>query len=153
MKAWVIDAGAGSAPGQAALRLADVDEPCAGAGELLVEVRAVGLNRADLSRRAGHYERIATRPQQPIAGLEAAGTVIAVGPDVEGFALGDPVMGMPSGAYAERALLDARLAMRVPAGLAWTEAASARRGFVFLFTDSAPGEQLRGLRVRLSLER
>jgi hypothetical protein len=37
--------------------------------------------------------------------------------------------------------------------LAWTEAASARRGFVFLFADSAPGEQLRGLRVRLSLER
>jgi len=124
MKAWVIDAGDGSAPAQASLRFADVEEPRAGAGELLLEIRAVGLNRADLSRRAGHYERIATRPPAPIAGLEAAGTVMAVGPGVEGFSPGDRVMGMPSGAYAERALLDARLAMRVPAGMAWTDAAA-----------------------------
>jgi NADPH:quinone reductase-like Zn-dependent oxidoreductase len=75
-------------------------------------VRAAGLNRADLSRRAGHFERIATRPTLPVAGLEAAGEVVAIGPGVEGFAIGDRVMGMPSGAYAEQALLDSRLAMR-----------------------------------------
>jgi NADPH2:quinone reductase len=74
--------------------------------------------------RAGHYERIDTRPPAPIAGLEAAGEVIAVGPGVAGFAVGDRVMGMPSGAYAERALLHHRLALRVPASMGWEQAAA-----------------------------
>lgn len=120
MKAHVIE-DAGGAP---VLRWREVADPRPGPGELLLRVRAVGLNRADLLRRAGHYERIATRPEAPIAGLEAAGEVIALGDGVEGFAVGDRVMGMPSGAYAEQALLHHRLALKVPDALGWERAAA-----------------------------
>lgn len=120
MKAHVIEAG-GDGP---ALRWRDVPDPVPGPGELLLRVRAVGLNRADLLLRAGHYERIGTRPPAPIAGLEAAGEVIALGPGVAGFALGDHVMGMPSGAYAQQVLLHHRLALKVPETLGWERAAA-----------------------------
>jgi len=116
MKAMVIEAG------QLALR--DVADPVPAAGELLVAVKAAGLNRADLALRSGHYEKIATRPPAPIAGLEAAGEVIALGPGVQGFRIGDRVMGMPSGSYAEKTLLQHRLALPVPPGLSWEEAAA-----------------------------
>ena len=120
MKAWLIEAG-GDGP-----RLAwrEIDDLVPGEHELLLRVRAVGLNRADLSRRAGHYERVVTRPPAPVAGLEAAGEVVAIGPGVAGWAIGDRVMGMPSGAYAEQTLIDHRLALRVPDGLAWVQAAA-----------------------------
>ncbi len=120
MKAWVIEEAAGGN------RLAwqDVDEPVPGDGELLIGVRAAGLNRADLMRRAGHYERIPLHLSAPIAGMEAAGEVLAVGPHVTGFAVGDRVMGMPAGAYAEKALIHARLAMHVPDALDWEAAAA-----------------------------
>jgi NADPH:quinone reductase-like Zn-dependent oxidoreductase len=111
-------------PDGPALRAEEVAEPVPGPGELLVAVRAIGLNRADLLLRAGHYERLATRPPAAIAGLEAAGEVIATGPGVSGFAVGDRVMGMPSGAYAERTLLHHRLAMPVPGALSWERAAA-----------------------------
>ena len=91
MKAWVIE----NKPLGNRLAWCEVPEPRPGQGELLVSVRAVGLNRADLSLRAGHFERISTRPPAPIAGLEAAGEVIAVGADVNEFRVGDRVMGMP----------------------------------------------------------
>lgn len=120
MKAWVIE----NKPLGNRLAWCEVPEPRPGQGELLVSVRAVGLNRADLSLRAGHFERISTRPPAPIAGLEAAGEVIAVGADVNEFRVGDRVMGMPSGAYAQQALMHARLAMRMPENLSWTEAAA-----------------------------
>jgi NADPH:quinone reductase-like Zn-dependent oxidoreductase len=113
---------AGSAGAE--LRWQEVPDPQPAPGELLVAVRAVGMNRADLLLRAGHYEGIATKPPAPIAGLEAAGEVIALGEGVTGFRLGDRVMGMPSGAYAEKVLLHHRLALRVPAGFSWEEAAA-----------------------------
>jgi NADPH2:quinone reductase len=120
MKAMVIVSGSAGAQ----LRWQEVPDPQPGPGELLVAVRAVGMNRADLLLRAGHYERIATKPPAPIAGLEAAGDVIALGEGVTDFRIGDRVMGMPSGAYAEKVLLHYRLALRVPAGFSWEEAAA-----------------------------
>lgn len=120
MKAWLIE----NDPAGNRIVWGDAPDPQPGPGELLVAVRAVGLNRADLARRAGHYERLPTRPPAPIAGLEAAGEVIALGAGVEGFRVGDRVMGMPSGAYAQRTLLHARLAMRMPAQMSWADAAA-----------------------------
>lgn len=116
----LIEPGAGGAE----LRLQQVPDPRAGPGELLLAVRAIGMNRADLLLRAGHYERIPTRPPAAIAGLEAAGEVIAIGDGTVGFKIGDRVMGMPSGAYAEKVLLHHRLALRVPNGFSWEEAAA-----------------------------
>jgi NADPH:quinone reductase len=120
MKAMVIAPGAEGNR----LELQEVPDPVPGPGELMLGVRAVGLNRADLLLRAGHYERLATKPPAAIAGLEAAGEVIAVGEGVQGFAIGARVMGMPSGSYAEKTLLHHRLAMRVPEGFSWEEAAA-----------------------------
>lgn len=120
MKAWLIE----SDPSGNRLLCQDVPDPVPGPDDLLIEVHAIGLNRADLSRRAGHFEQIPTRPSLPIAGLEAAGTVIAAGQSVRDFKVGDRVMGLPAGAYAEKTLLHARLAMRVPQSISWVQAAA-----------------------------
>lgn len=120
MKAWLIE----QKDGRAQLRFADLPDLAPGPHDLLLAVRAAGLNRADLGRNAGHYERVATKPPHPIAGLEAAGEVIAVGSAVSGWSVGERVMGMPSGAYAEQALLDHRLAVRIPDRLSWVQAAA-----------------------------
>jgi NADPH2:quinone reductase len=108
------------------LELRDVPEPVPQPGELLIRVRATALNRADLAMRRGAYPRLATGGDSPltIAGLEAAGEVAGLGADVSGFAIGDRVMAMCSGGYAEFTTLDHRLAVSVPARLSWTEAAS-----------------------------
>lgn len=126
MKAMVIAAGAAGNE----LQWQDVPDPVPGPGELLVAVKAVGMNRADLGLRAGHYERMPTKPPAPIAGLEAAGEVIGAGPGVTGFKPGDRVMGMPSGAYAQKTLLHSRVALRVPQDFSWIEAAAVPVAFL-----------------------
>jgi NADPH2:quinone reductase len=109
----------------AGLVVADVADPVARPGQLLVGVRAAGLNRADLAVRAGTHDR--TRPGTAraaapfVAGSELAGDVLAVGAGVEGWGTGDRVMGLGQG-YAELAVIDARMAMPVPDGLTWEEA-------------------------------
>ena len=120
MKAWLIE----PKDGRAQLRLADLPDLVPGPHDLLLKVRAAGINRADLGRNAGHYERVATKPPHPIAGLEAAGEVIALGSAVAGWSIGERVMGMPSGAYAEQVLIDHRLAVRIPDALSWVQAAA-----------------------------
>ena len=121
MKAWLIEKKADEKP---AMRFVDVLDLVPGPQDLLVKLRAAGLNRADLGLNAGHYSRISTRPPHPIAGLEAAGEVIGVGSEVSGWSTGERVMGMPSGAFAEQIVIDHRLAVRVPAQLSWSAAAA-----------------------------
>ena len=121
MKAWVIEK---NAAGKSQLDLTDVPDLVPGPNDLVLRTRAAGLNRADLGRNAGHYERIATKPPHPIAGLEAAGEVLAVGSAVHGWAEGERAMGMLSGGYAEQVVIDHRLAVRVPQALSWTQAAA-----------------------------
>jgi NADPH:quinone reductase len=108
------------------LEYRDVPDPTPRPGELLVRVRATGLNRADLAQRRGSYPRPATGGDSAlnIAGLEAAGEVAGLGEGVTGFALGDRVMAMCAGGYAEYTTIDHRLAVRVPERLSW-EAAGA----------------------------
>ena len=95
------------------LTMADAPEPAPGPGELLVRVRAAGVNRADCLQRAGTY------PMPPglgnVPGLELAGEVAATGADVETFQVGDRVFGLVAeGGYAEYAVLDAGLAVALP---------------------------------------
>jgi NADPH2:quinone reductase len=108
------------------LELRDVPEPVPGPGELLVRVRATALNRADLAQRRGAYPAPvkAGGSGLAIAGLEAAGEVVGMGREVTGFAIGDRVMAMCGGGYAEVATVDHRLAVRVPDRLSWEEAAA-----------------------------
>jgi len=107
------------------LELRDVPEPQLGREDLLMRVKATALNRADLYQLKGLYqtEKTAGGPLT-IAGLEAVGEVAGMGKDVSGFEVGDRIMGMCAGGYAEFTTLDQRLAMRVPARLSWEEAAT-----------------------------
>jgi putative PIG3 family NAD(P)H quinone oxidoreductase len=91
--------------------------------QLLVRVRATALNRADTLQRTGNY------PPPPgesdILGLELAGEVEAVGSAVKGVSRGDRVFGLVGGGgYAEKAVLDARMAMPIPAGWSFAQAAA-----------------------------
>ncbi|MFF3177602.1 NADP-dependent oxidoreductase [Streptomyces sp. NPDC057900] len=106
--------------------LVEQEAPVPGPGELLVAVRAAGVNPVDWKLRTG-YTRPGSDPQPfpTVFGSEAAGTVVAAGPDVEGFEAGDEVFGTPvTGGYAEYTLLPAGATAHKPAGLSFTDAAA-----------------------------
>ncbi len=113
-----------------ALTVADHPDPVPGVGEVLVRVRAAGLNGADMMQRRGLYPAPADAPQE-IPGLELAGEVVGVGPGATRFAVGARVMAVVGGgAQAELAVVHERLLMEVPAGLDWPAAG----GFPEAFT-------------------
>ncbi len=121
-----------------------VREP--GPGELLVEVAAAGLNRADLLQRRGRYPPPAGFPPD-VPGLEFAGRVAAVGLGTHVFFPGDRVMGIiGGGAMATHLVIPEREVMRLPAGLSDTDAAAIPEAFVtaydalFRQAHLAPGE-------------
>jgi len=100
----------------------DHPDPRPQAGELLVRVRAAGLNGADMHQLAGKYPAPPGVPAD-IPGLELAGEVIETGDEVLRFEPGDRVMGIVAGgAQAELALIHERVAMPVPDELDWTAA-------------------------------
>jgi NADPH:quinone reductase-like Zn-dependent oxidoreductase len=105
----------------ARLELRDTETPRPGPGQLLVRVRAAGLNRGEFV--AGHGLHGQPGSWKAIGG-EAAGEVVASGADVQGFAPGDAVMGRCTGAFSELALMDVAEAMRKPPSLSWEDAAS-----------------------------
>jgi NADPH2:quinone reductase len=127
---------------------AEHPDPQPGGGEVLVRVRAAGLNGADMHQLAGRYPAPPGSPAD-IPGLELAGEVAAMGPESSRFALGDRVMGIVGGGgQAELAVVHERQLMPVPDGVSW-EAAG---GFPEVFTTAhdalftqcalAPGERL-----------
>ncbi|MCP1337690.1 quinone oxidoreductase family protein [Futiania mangrovi] len=109
--------------GTKALSVQDIPDPAPSAGQLLVRVKAAGLNRADLALNANHRQ-VGAGQSYPIAGLEFAGEVVAAGDGVERWTPGDRVMGMTAGAYAGYCVIDQRHAMPVPAGVDWRTAAT-----------------------------
>jgi NADPH2:quinone reductase len=107
-------------------------DPEPGHGELLVAVRAAGLNGADMLQRRGLYAAPSGVPAD-IPGLELAGEVIATGPGTSRFVVGDAVMAVVAGGgQAERACVHERVALPVPEGLGWPEAG----GFPEVFTTA-----------------
>ena len=96
----------------------DVPEPSPGPADLLVKVKATGLNRADLGAAKG-----AAADSKPI-GIEFAGEVIATGSAVEGFTAGDSIMCHATGSHAEFALCDYRRALKIPKGMSFETAAT-----------------------------
>jgi NADPH2:quinone reductase len=120
----------------------------AGAHELLVRVRAAGLNGADMLQRKGAYPAPPGSPQD-IPGLELAGEVAALGPGADRFGEGDRVMAIVGGGgQAELAVVHERAVMPVPEALDWPEAGGFPEVFVTahdaLFTQAQlrPGEHL-----------
>ena len=113
----------------AALRLTELALPVPGPGQVLVRVAAAGLNPLDTKIRAGSAAH-ARHPLPAVLGIDLAGTVVALAPDVDGFRIGDAVYGMTGGvggvqgSLAEYAAVDADLLARKPANLTMREAAA-----------------------------
>jgi putative PIG3 family NAD(P)H quinone oxidoreductase len=100
----------------------DQPDPEPGSGEVLVRVRAAGLNGADMMQKRGLYPAPPGSPQD-IPGLELAGEVVGLGPGARRFQEGDRVMAIVGGGgQAELATLHERAAMPVPEALSWPEA-------------------------------
>ncbi|MGI8922146.1 MAG: alcohol dehydrogenase catalytic domain-containing protein [Solirubrobacteraceae bacterium] len=128
--------------------VAEHPDPQPGVGELLVRVRAAGINGADMLQRRGLYPAPAGAPPD-IPGLELAGEVVSCGPGVERFAEGDNVMAVVAGGgQAELAVVHERTALPVPPSLVWPQAGGAPEVFTTahdaLFTQAGlcMGERL-----------
>ena len=105
------------------LRFTDIDIPHLRPDELLVRVRATSVNRGDALELRGwpYITRLIahgiTRPKRAVLGTDVAGTVVATGSTVDGFDVGDEIVGWGTGTFAEYAVVNARLAMRCPADI------------------------------------
>ena len=110
------------------LRIETLDVLAPGSGEVQIDVRAIGLNRAEAMFRAGRYLEAPTLPAR--LGYEAAGTVVALGDGVTGLSVGQRVASVPGfsmnkyGAYGERVVLPARAVVPTPDNLSDAEAAA-----------------------------
>jgi putative PIG3 family NAD(P)H quinone oxidoreductase len=128
------------------MHLAGLERPEPGPGEVLLRVRAAGVNRADVLQRAGRYP---PPPGAPATmGLECAGEVVALGEGAEGVAVGEAVCALlAGGAYAEYVAVDAGSLLPKPAQLSWTEAASLPESLFTVYANVfdacalAPGER------------
>lgn len=111
----------------------EVPDPVAKAGEILVEIHATALNRADLMQRAGNYPPPPGCPEW--MGLEAAGVVIEA-PERSRWKAGDKVCALlGGGGYAERVAVPAGMALPVPEGLSMVEAAAIPEAFATSYVN------------------
>ena len=110
-------------PGDAdVLQVTEVEAPTAGPGDVVVDMVAAGVNRADVMQRLGHYPPPAGA--SPLPGLEVSGTIREVGPGVEGWSVGDEVCALvDGGGYAEQVRVPAAQLLPVPKGVSLTDAA------------------------------
>lgn len=102
------------------INLRDVERPVPGQNQLLIRVKAAGLNRGEFILSHGLH-KAGTAKQ---IGMEAAGEVVSCGPGVTGFKPGDRVMGRCPGAFAEFALMSEPETMMMPTTLNWNQAAA-----------------------------
>jgi NADPH2:quinone reductase len=110
--------------GPETMRLEEVPDPKPASGQIVVRIRATGVNPVDSYMRAGTYPRKPSLPYTP--GTDAAGTVESIGKDVTQFAPGDRVYlaGSLTGTYAEQALCDQSTAFRFPAHVGFSQGAA-----------------------------
>lgn len=117
MKAWTVEA----ITAEGRMRLADLPEPVAGAGEYVVSVEAAGLNFLDSLMLRGQYQSKPALPFTP--GIEAVGTIVAAG-DGTTLPVGTRVAAAGQGAYAERLVVKATAADAIPHDIPAAEAVS-----------------------------
>jgi putative PIG3 family NAD(P)H quinone oxidoreductase len=130
------------------LHLTEVPDPVAAAGEVLIDIAAAGVNRADLMQRRGMYPPPPGAPPYP--GLECSGRIVALDtPGLGGFGVGDEVCALlAGGGYAEQVAVPAGQVLPVPDGVTLTEAAALPEvactvyANVFERAALAPGETL-----------
>jgi NADPH:quinone reductase len=108
--------------------------PRPGDGEILVRVKAAGVNRPDVLQRQGGYPPPPGAPD--ILGLEIAGEVVAVGPSARHFSVGQPAMALiPGGGYAEYAVVHESNALPIPPGLSYEEAGAIPETYFTVWTN------------------
>jgi len=114
--------------GPEVLQIETVDVPEPGAGEVRIEVKALGLNRAEAMFRSGQYLELPVLPSR--LGYEAAGIIESVGPDVAELKAGDAVSTIPAfsqgkyGVYGDLVVVPAAAVAKHPESMSWTEAAA-----------------------------
>jgi putative PIG3 family NAD(P)H quinone oxidoreductase len=133
--------------GPEVLTWTEVPDPVPGAGEVLIDVAASAVNRADLLQRQGHYDPPPGASRYP--GLECSGRIAAIGSGVGGWAVGDEVCALlAGGAYAEKVVAPAGQLLPVPKGVdlvtaaALPEVACTVWSNVFQIAHLRPGETL-----------
>ncbi|AKN70262.1 MULTISPECIES: NAD(P)H-quinone oxidoreductase [Streptomyces] len=133
--------------GPEALVWDEVPDPVPGEGEVLVEVVASAVNRADVLQRQGFYDP--PPGASPYPGLECSGRIAALGSGVSGWAVGDPVCALlAGGGYAEKVVVPAGQLLPVPEGVDLTRAAALPEvvctvwSNVFMVAHLRPGETL-----------
>ncbi len=116
--------------GPEVLQIREVPEPAAGPEQVVVRVRAAGVNRADLLQRRGLYPAPAGAPED-IPGLEFAGEIERCGEAVRGLQVGDRVMGiLGGGGYAEKIVVHEQLCLRIPPAFSWEHAGAIPEAFL-----------------------
>jgi len=116
------------------LRYGEAEPPAMRPGCVRIRVAAAGVNRADLMQRQGMYPP--PPGASPLLGLECAGEVAELAPDVRAWKLGDRVMALlPGGGYAEEVVVHAGSCMPVPPGLDWEEAAAIPEVFLTVYLN------------------
>ncbi len=106
------------------LKFEDYPDPAPGPGEVLVRVAAASVNPIDYKRRAGLTKDFYPMNFPGLIGVDVAGTVVKIGPGVEGFSVGDKVFAMADNTYAELCVVKAAVLAKVPEGLDLIQAAA-----------------------------
>src|SRR3984957_1895150 len=110
--------------GPEVLKFEDYPDPVPGSGEVLVRVAAASVNPIDYKRRAGLTKDFYPMQFPGLIGVDMSGTVIKLGPGVEGFSVGDRVFAMADNTYAELCVVKAAVLAKVPEGLDLIQAAA-----------------------------
>jgi NADPH:quinone reductase-like Zn-dependent oxidoreductase len=110
--------------GPEVLKFEDYPDPVPGPGEVLVRVAATSVNPIDYKRRAGLTKDFYPMHFPGLIGVDMAGTVVKLGPGVEGFSVGDQVFAMADNTYAELCVVKASVLAKVPRGLDLIQAAA-----------------------------
>ena len=110
--------------GPEVLKFEDYPDPAAGSGQVLVRVAAASVNPIDYKRRAGLTRDFYPLHFPGLIGVDMAGTVVEIGPGVEGFSVGDQVFAMADDTYAELCVVTATVLAMVPKGLDLIRAAA-----------------------------
>jgi NADPH:quinone reductase-like Zn-dependent oxidoreductase len=110
--------------GPEVLKFEEYPDPVAGPGEVLVRVAAASVNPIDYKRRAGLTKDFYPMKFPGLIGVDMAGTVVKIGPGVEGFSVGDHVFAMADNTYAELCVVKAAVLAKVPKGLDLIRAAA-----------------------------
>jgi NADPH:quinone reductase-like Zn-dependent oxidoreductase len=110
--------------GPEVLKFEDYPDPVPGQGEVLVRVAAAGVNPIDYKRRAGLTKDFYPLHFPGLIGVDMAGTVVKLGPGVEGFSVGDQVFAMADNTYAQLCVVKAAVLAKVPKGLDLVQAAA-----------------------------